>query len=255
MQPVTESVRLIHGDTFDALDRLLSDGGAGTVDLIVADPPYFIGMAEWDRRREPWEVYAFHEQWIQLCRELLAPNGSLWVTGSSNCIYAIGHAIQRLGMVIVNSVTWAKTNPRPSQSRSSLKPSHELIVWAKQSKQAQPFFDYSLMRQHNGGTSAMGTVWPFNRPRRWELRHGKHPTQKPEDLIERMVLATSRPGDLVLDPFIGSGTTAAVALRHGRRVIGIDQNRTYLAIARKRIHDELAPDDAAAAALSLADAA
>lgn len=248
-------MQLIHGDTFETLDRLCTTGLDGTVDLVVTDPPYFLGKAAWDTPRAHWEVVAFHEAWLASCRDLLAPNGSMWVSGDKSSIYAIGDSLQRLGFVVINAVAWQRPNPRPIPSRDRFKHSFELLIWAKRSKTARPFFDYELMRQHHDGRTGMGTVWMFAPATPWEKRYGRHPTQKPEALIERIVLATSLPGALVLDPFVGSGTTAVAAVRHQRRVIGIDQDARCLAIARRRIDDEVKPDEAASAALPSADAA
>jgi site-specific DNA-methyltransferase (adenine-specific) len=236
-----EPYQLHRGDSLDVLDHLYESLPAGAVDLVIADPPYFIGKAAWDEPRSHHEVFEFHRAWLEGCVRLIAPNGSLWVSATSPSIYPIGTAIQKLGMSIVNSVVWVKTHPSPMRSVRRLVPAHEDIIWAKRSPDSTHHFDQQRMRDLNGGHRAMTSVWPFYPARRWERRHGWHPTQKPEDLVERMVLAASRPGDLILDPFVGSGTTAVAAVRHGRRFIGIDQEPRYLAIAHRRVADELPP--------------
>ncbi len=234
-----EACRLLHGDVVDQLTALLDAGLAGSVDLVVADPPYFIGKAVWDERRPDHEATVFHSAWLELCQQLLTPDGALWVCGGLTSVFSPARAMQDLGFGLRSSIIWQKPNPTPLRSRSRFKPAHEQLVWATRSTTSKPHFDIAYTLQANGGLSAMGTVWRIPPAKPWEKRHGRHPTQKPEALLERVVRATCPQGGLALDPFVGSGTTAVVAVRHGRRVIGIDQDHHYLAIARQRVDDEL----------------
>lgn len=227
--------RLLLGDCLDRLPELAADH-AGAVDLLFADPPYFVGAADWDTRRSYGEALAFHEAWLEACLPLLAPNGTLWVSGTFHGIHAIGHLLQSRGLRIINEVTWEKRNPPPCRRRCFVHAT-ETLLWAGRPG-ARYCFNYGCMRQANGGRQ-MRSHWRFDRARPKECLHGRYPGQKPLALMEQVVLATSAPGDLVLDPFLGSGTTAVAALRHGRRFVGIEQSSAALGLAQLRVDDEL----------------
>ena len=229
---------LWHGDVFAALERLAAAGLAGSVDAVFADPPYFIGKASWDKRRTAEAASVFHELWLRGCLRLLKSDGSIWITGTHHVIPAVGTALQRLDVRVFNAVTWEKPNPTPCRARSNFKSSTELVLWTVRQKE-KPYFDHDRMKEINGGTQ-MGSHWRMSRAPKAERMHGYHPTQKPVALVERCLLATTHPSDLVLDPFIGSGTTAVAALRTGRRCVGIDRDLAYLRIARHRLAAEVA---------------
>ncbi len=230
-----EPVQLLAGDCLDLLPELV-EVYEGSVDLLFTDPPYFIGAAEWDRRRSYGEVVLFHEAWLEACLPLLAPNGTLWVSGMLQGIHAIGHLLQSMGLQIINEITWEKTNPRPCGRRRFVHAT-ETVLWAARPK-ARWCFNYEAMRHLNNGRM-LRSAWLLDRAHQSECRYGRYPGQKPLALVERVTLAASQPGDLVLDPFLGSGTTAVAALRHGRRFIGIERSPAALGLARRRVDDEM----------------
>ena len=234
--PVIDGATLVHGDAVESMDQLRGMGLAGSIDMVFADPPYFIDKADWDKPRKLEEAYDFHEQWLAAGRDLLAPKGSLWVTGTYHAIHVIGFAAQRLGMRIINGVTWEKPYPPPCWTRSCFVHATESVLWLAKGGE-QPHFNYACMRALNEGKQ-MRSHWRIAPPRAAEKRHGRHPTQKPIALVERCILATTQPGDLMLDPFVGSGTTLVAAVRSGRRGIGIDNHQPYLDIARARLQAE-----------------
>jgi site-specific DNA-methyltransferase (adenine-specific) len=226
---------LIEGDVFDTLDRLAGQL-SGQVAVVFADPPYFIGKGAWDRRRDVEAQLAFSEEWLAGCRELLTESGSLWVSGCFSSTPVVGYAMQRLGMKLLCQVTWEKPNPRNISTKRHLRHATESVLWAAKHHAARHRFNYDCMRRINGGQPPH-SHWRMATPERAEKRCGHHPTQKPVALVERCLLATTRRGDLVLDPFLGSGTTAVAARRLGRACIGIDQHRPYLEIAKRRLEE------------------
>jgi site-specific DNA-methyltransferase (adenine-specific) len=227
---------LIEGDTFRVLDSLLAGGLQGQVDLVFADPPYFLGKATWDKPRVVESAFAFHEEWLAICRDMLADHGTLWVCGGYSDIHTTGYVLQRLGMKILSQVTWEKVNPPPNRTRRCFVHATETLLWAAKRPGAPHRFNYACMREQNGGKQ-MRSHWRMGPPRAAERLHGRHPTQKPLALVERCLLSTTGESDLVLDPFVGSGTTAVAARRLGRACIGIDGHRPYLEIARRRLDD------------------
>ena len=230
---------LLHGDVFDTLDRL-NQSLAGQVATVFADPPYWIEKAAWDRSQNVEIQLAFAEEWLAGCRNLLAEHGSLWVSGSYESVPIVGYALQRLGMRLLSHVTWEKPNPRPNRSCRGLVWATESVLWAAKHHAARYRFNYECLRALNGGKQ-MRSHWRLAVPSNAEKRCGRHPTQKPLALVERCLLATTSPGDLVLDPFLGSGTTAVAARKLGRACIGIDQHRPYLEIARRRLDETSEP--------------
>lgn len=241
--------KLICGDLFETLPYM----DAESVDVIFADPPYFlsnggisckngkmvsVNKGEWDKAGSSDEMHDFNREWLRLCRNVLRPNGSIWISGTLHNIYSVGMALVQEGYEIINNVTWQKPNPPPNLACKCFTHSTETIIWAKKCKKAKPYFDYKLMKELNGGKQ-MKDVWVGTAPKTYEKRYGKHETQKPEWLLERIVLSSTRQGDIILDPFSGSGTTGVVAVRNGRRFIGIEKEEKYCDIAELRIRDEL----------------
>jgi site-specific DNA-methyltransferase (adenine-specific) len=251
-------LRLYLGDALEVLAGLPEQ----SVDLIFADPPYnlsnggfschsgvrvSVDKASWDKSRGIALDFELHDRWIDACRRVLQPNGSLWISGTYHSIYACGYALQRQGWHIVNDICWYKPNAAPNLSCRMFTASHETLIWARRDKAAKHVFNYDLMRKGDWEEDTlkrpgkqMRSVWSVPTPRKDEKRYGKHPTQKPEDLLDRIVLAASEPGAMVLDPFCGSATTGIAALRHGREFIGIDLERDYLdRMAIPRLEDQL----------------
>lgn len=247
---------LLVGDSIEVLNAMPE----ASVDLIFADPPYnlsndgfsvhagkrvSVNKGNWDRSQGVQQDFEFHQTWIEACRRVLAPNGTIWISGTYHSIFACGHALQTLGFRILNDVAWYKPNASPNLGCRMFTASHETLIWASLGKKAKHTFNYEAMKNgdfpgdriKNPGKQ-MRSVWAIGTPKTDEKRYGKHPTQKPEALLDRIVLASSKPGDLVVDPFCGSGTTGVSALRYGRRFVGIDLSEEYLsAIALPRLKD------------------
>lgn len=223
-----------------------------SVDLIFADPPYFlstengvtchggkmvsVSKAEWDKASGFKEVHSFNRRWLRKCFRLLKESGSIFISGTFHNIYSIGVALQQEGFTIVNNITWQKLNPPPNLACKCFTHSTETVIWAVKNKKKY-YFNYPLMKEMNGGKQ-MKDVWSGALTPKKEKAFGKHPTQKPEYLLERIILAASKENDLVLDPFCGSGTTGVVAIRNGRNFIGIDNVQEYIALAERRISNE-----------------
>jgi site-specific DNA-methyltransferase (adenine-specific) len=238
---------LVHGEAIDTMMRLPS----GSVDLVFADPPYFLSdggktcrggkrvvvdKGAWDAPTSPALQHDFHRRWLAECRRLLSPSGTLWVSGTHHVIYSVGWALQRDGWEVLNAVTWQKPAPPPNLGRRSLTHSTEQVIWARPFVDAPHVFNYHLLRKLNGGKQ-MKDVWRIGRPRKSEMKHGRHPTQKPRELLQRIILAASAPGAIVLEPFAGSGIAGQVALEFGRRYVGIDLDDASVKLARLNLGD------------------
>ena len=242
--------RVIIGDCVSALAKL----PAGSVDLVFADPPYNLQLDgallrpnnsrvegvdnDWDKFSS-FETYdAFSRDWLSACRRVLKPDGALWVIGSYHNIFRVGSALQDLGFWILNDVIWRKTNPMPNFRGRRFTNAHETLIWAAHNSDTRYTFNYESMKAFNDDLQ-MRSDWLLPICSGGErLKQGAkkaHPTQKPEGLLHRILLATSSPGDLILDPFFGTGTTGAVAKQLGRNWLGIEQDKAYGEIARKRI--------------------
>ncbi|MEM6487860.1 MAG: site-specific DNA-methyltransferase [Pseudomonadota bacterium] len=244
---------------------------AGSVDLIFADPPYNLQLRgelhrpnhtrvdgvddAWDQ----FESFAAYDNftcaWLAAARRVLRPGGALWVIGSYHNIFRVGACLQDTGFWILNDIVWRKTNPMPNFRGRRFTNAHETLIWAARDEGARPTFHYEALKELNEGLQ-MRSDWLLplcTGPERLRSENGAklHPTQKPEALLHRVILGTSNPGELVLDPFFGTGTTGAVAKRLGRRFIGIERCPRYAAIARARIA-AVAPHEPAALALTTA---
>ena len=193
------------------------------------------------------EDFDFHYRWIETCKRVLKSNGSLWISGTYHSIYACGYALQEQGWHIINDVCWYKPNAAPNLSCRMFTASHETLLWVRKDKKAKHTFNYNEMR--NGHfpddlikkpNKQMRSIWAIGTPKNSEKKYGKHPTQKPEALLERIIVASSKEGDVVLDPFCGSATTGVAAVRHNREFVGIDSEKEYLdKLAIPRIKDEI----------------
>jgi len=229
-------------------------GLEGEVDLIFADPPYFLSnggitcrsgkqacvdKGRWDRLESIEDMHAFNRRWLAVCRQLLSKDGAIFVSGTRHVIYSVGYAMQQLGYKLLNEITWEKPNPPPNLSCRYFTHSTETVLWAARDHRSRYCFNYQLMKEENGGKQ-MKSVWRFQAPRKAEKEHGKHPTQKPLALLRRIIRSASEKGGLVLDPFVGSGTTGVAALELGRRFVGVDMDESYLDLATRRM-EEVAP--------------
>jgi site-specific DNA-methyltransferase (adenine-specific) len=231
------------------MDQMIGWHPAGCVDAIFADPPYFlsnggsgcrggrrvnVNKGAWDKSLGVTANHQFNLQWLSRCQRLLRPDGTIWVSGTHHVIFSIGHAMQELGFRILNDIAWEKPNPPPNLGCRCFTHSTETILWAARSVKSRHRFNYPLMRQLAGGRQ-MKTVWRFPAPGRAEKTAGRHPTQKPLALIERCLLASTDEGASVLDPFLGSGTTAVACARLGRNCVGIEQDAAYCQLAIDRV--------------------
>lgn len=244
-------ITLYNGDSFELLKELEEK----SVNMIFADPPYFlssggischsgkqvsVNKADWDKVISPEEKLEYNRTWIKLCRSILKDDGTIWISGTMHNIYSIGMSLEMEGYSIINNITWQKPNPSPNLSCRCFTHSTETILWARKiekNKRGDHYFNYSLMKEQNNGKQ-MKDVWLLGFPKKEEKRYGKHPTQKPEELLERIILSSTKEGDLILDPFNGSGTTGVVARKLGRKYIGIDTDKSFLDITIKRIIGE-----------------
>ena len=261
---------LYQGDCVEILRQL----PAKSVDLIFADPPYFLSnggftchsgrrapvdKADWDKSQGVEEDHSFAIAWLSACRRVLKPSGTLWVSGTQHVIFSVGFALQCLEFRLLNTVTWYKPNASPNLSCRYFTHSTEILIWASPQSRGKLLhhFNYREMKRENGGkqmrdvwalpaigegelrADGQGRVWSQLSPRKGEKVFGKHPTQKPLALLERIVGSCTGENALVLDPFSGSGTTGVAALRLGRRYIGIDTETEYLALSQQRLRTPL----------------
>jgi site-specific DNA-methyltransferase (adenine-specific) len=239
---------LYHGDALEILPKL----GDASVDLIFADPPYFlsnggvtcqsgkmvsVNKGRWDRLESVQAMHEFNRGWLNACRAVLQANGTIWVSGTRHVIFSVGFAMQEAGFKLLNEITWEKPNPPPNLSCRYFTHSTETILWAVRDAKSKHKFNYQLMRSN--GDRQMKSVWRFTAPTGAEKQFGAHPTQKPLALLERIIAASSDASDLVVDPFVGSGTTGLAATRMGRRFIGIDTDAEFLDLAIARYHASL----------------
>ncbi|WP_420393901.1 site-specific DNA-methyltransferase [Acuticoccus sp.] len=253
---------VIVGDALEVLPRL----APGSIDCAFVDPPYNLQLDgalrrpnqsrvagvddDWDKFTGFADFDAFTRAWLGPVRRALRPNGTLWVMGTYHSIHRVGAALQDTGFWILNDVVWVKTNPMPNFRGRRFTNAHETLIWAvADARRTDYTFNYHSMKAFNDDVQHRSdwTLALCGGPERLRGPDGAkaHPTQKPEALVARALLASTRPGDVVLDPFLGTGTTAAVARRFGRRYVGIERDATYAALAKARIaavqpHSELA---------------
>jgi len=242
-------IKLLQGDCLEILAAIPE----GAVDMIFADPPYFlsndgvtchagkmvsVNKGEWDRSRGVDANHGFNRAWLAACQRVLKPNGTIWVSGTSHVIHSVGFAMQQLEFKLLNDVSWVKPNPPPNLSCRYFTHSTETIIWAAKNKSSRHTFNYKLMKEINRGKQ-MKSVWEISPPSREEKRFGKHPAQKPVALLDRIIRAATNEGDLVLDPFLGGGTTAVAALRCARAVVGLELETEFVSTTLVRITNEL----------------
>ena len=234
---------LVQGDSRELLEQFDFQ-----FDMIFADPPYFlrnggisvsngkkvcVDKGEWDKGGTPEHVNEFNRQWLTACRDKLKDNGTIWVSGTHHNIFSVADILSDLGFKILNVVTWAKTDPPDNLSHRMLTHASEFIIWAKKSKRSYHHYNFELMRQMNDGKQ-MTDVWYLPAVQKWEKSCGKHPTQKPLALLARIILASTKENDWILDPFNGSGTTGVASSLLGRRYLGMDQDEAFLALSGRR---------------------
>src|SRR6202158_3647187 len=251
-------LRIYQGDCLDILAAI----PPSSVDLVFADPPYFLSnggitchagkmvsvhKGDWDKLPGPDlgpvrarydKVHEFNTAWLAACQRILKPNGSIWVSGTAHVIHSVGFAMQQLGFKLLNDISWVKPNPPPNLSCRYFTHATDTIIWAAKEKKSRHTFHYKLMKETNRGKQ-MKSVWDIRPPESWEKRFGKHPTQKPVALLERILLASTNEGDLVLDPFAGSGTTLLTAFRLRRKAVGCELSAEFLTLSVRRICSNL----------------
>ena len=239
----TDDFTLLQGDCI----RLMGEFDF-KFDMIFADPPYFLSnggisvqsgkvvcvdKGEWDKGGSPEHIDLFNEEWIAECRKHLTENGTIWISGTYHNIFSVANKLTQLGFKILNVITWAKTNPPPNISCRYFTYSTEFIIWARKCPKKPHYFNYDLMKLLNENKQ-MTDVWRLPAIARWEKSQGKHPTQKPLALLVRIILASTRHGAWILDPFSGSGTTGIAASLTGRRYLGIEREKEYLDLSIRR---------------------
>jgi len=247
------STQLINADVLDALKEI----GTESVDFIFADPPYFlsndgftvksgkavsVNKGAWDKSFGFDSEMDFHEAWISECLRVLKPNGTIAISGTYHSIYKCGFLLQKLDCRIVNDITWFKPNGAPALAGRNFTASHETILWASKGKKAKHVFNYAISKNwevendklYSKGKQ-MRSVWSIPSTPKREKLEGSHPTQKPLELLRRLVAMCTNEGDTVLDPFCGSGTTGVACVLLQRNFIGIDLDQSYLDLSAKRM--------------------
>jgi len=253
MKPISEYInKVIEGDCMEVMKEMPDN----SVDLIFADPPYNLqlrnelirpNMTKVDAVNDEWDKFdgfdeydKFSEQWLKECRRILKRTGTFWVIGSYHNIFRVGKIMHDLGFWVLNDVVWVKSNPMPNFRGVRFTNAHETLIWASKDDKSKGYtFNYELMKQYNQGKQ-MRSDWYFsicNGDERIKDRFGKkvHTTQKPLALLERIVLSTSRKGDIILDPFAGTGTTGFAAKKHGRKYILIEKEHKYIPVIENRL--------------------
>jgi len=239
--------------------KILEQIPENSVDMVFADPPYHLSnggfsvhagkmvsvdKGKWDVSNGLKKDFDFHIEWTKACRRVLKPGGTLWVSGTYHSIYQCGFALQVNKFHILNDISWFKPNASPNLSCRFFTASHETLIWARKDKKGKHKFNYDLMKNGDWSEDSlkkpnlqMRSVWALGTPKPVEKRHGKHPTQKPIDLLVRIVMASTDKNDIILDPFTGSSITGLAAILNDRKFIGIDTEKEYLEKSVKRFKD------------------
>jgi site-specific DNA-methyltransferase (adenine-specific) len=244
----SKTYQIFNSDSFETLSNIGSD----TIDCVITDPPYFlsndgitcmsgkmvsVNKGNWDKSNGFSDVYDFNLNWIKECYRIMKMGGTMWISGTFHNIYIIGSIIQSFeDFKILNNITWIKKSPPPNLSCRFFTHSTETILWIRKGVKSKHYFDYDLMKKLNQNKQ-MKDVWIIGRPKKDECKFGKHPTQKPEEIIERMVLSSTKENDTILDLFSGSGTTGIVTIKNKRKFIGIEKDEKYFEIMKKRLEE------------------
>lgn len=250
-----DDYKLYQGNCLDILKQYKEN----TFDCIFADPPYLlsnngftchagkrasVNKGKWDLSQGIHKDFEFHESWLKECKRVLKPGGTIWISGTYHSIYLCGYLLQMLGYKLLNDICWFKPNAPPNLSCRYFTASHEMLIWAKKDKNSKHYFNYKLMKNSNWLNDSikkpktqMRSVWSITSPKNDEKKFGKHPTQKPLELLKRIILSCTKEGDLILDPFCGSSTTGIAAYMLKRRFVGIDIEKKYLEISIKRFKE------------------
>ena len=254
-------ITLYNDDCLPLMDKWIADNHQ--FNMIFSDPPYFlsndgfslqagkrvsVNKGQWDKSNGLEQDEYFTFEWLKRCQKLLTPDGTIWISGTLHNIYTVGSVLQKLSFKILNDICWFKPNGPPHLACRYFAHSHETLLWAKKDKNSRHFFDYDLMKEwdesrdiiKNQGRQ-MRSVWSIPLAAKEEKKYGKHPTQKPQELLKRIVLSSTRENDLILDPFCGSGTTAVIAKQYNRKFIGIDKEKKFLELAKLRIENTCTP--------------
>lgn len=235
---ISNDFSLYNDDSLSLIEQLEDN----SIDMVFADPPYFLSSGRrmdiagrnvhfekgsWDRCRSTVEIDDFNEKWIKAVRQKMKTDATIWISGTFHNIFSVERILVENGFRIINIVSWQKSNPREIVDGQHLTFSTEILVWARKSQHGRHCYNHDLMVQINGG-KPLTDVWKIPTPGSWERTCGKHPTQKPLRLLYRIILAASKEGDTILDPFAGSCTTGIAANLLGRNFIGIDMSKEYL---------------------------
>lgn len=256
-----DDITLFQGNCIEILNRATPE----SIDMIFADPPYMlsnggitcqsgkvvsVNKGKWDESKGLDEDFEFHQKWINACKRVLKPNGTIWISGTYHSIYACGFALQKSGFKILNDICWFKPNASPNMSCRYFTASHETLLWARKDPKGKHTFNYETMKNGDWNddilkkpNKQMRSVWQIDTPKPSEKEFGKHPTQKPLELLRRIILASTNKGDLILDPFTGSSTTGIMALELDRNFIGIDLEKEYLDLSVKRFEQVFSKKD------------
>lgn len=249
-----DNYKLLLGNCLDVLKNIKRN----SVDMIFADPPYglsndgitcsngkmvSVNKGEWDKSNGIKDDFKFHNKWIKACKRVLKPNGTIWISGTYHSIYACGYSLQLNGFRILNDISWFKPNGAPNLSCKYFTASHETLIWAIKEPTEKHLFNYEQMKYGNwhvkdkikNKDKQMRSVWSIATTTKAEKEFGKHPTQKPLKLLERIILSSTNENSLILDPFTGSSTTGLVAIKNNRKFVGIDNNEEYLELSYKRL--------------------
>ena len=234
---------LLHGDVFELLPQFNFK-----FDMVFADPPYFlsndgltikngkitsVNKGKWDKSKGFEYINDFNRRWLKLVRDKMKENATIWISGTMHNIFSIGQILTELDFKILNIITWQKTNPPPNFSCRYFTHSTEQIIWARKNAKVPHYFNYELMKELNDGKQ-MTDVWRLPAIAKWEKTCGKHPTQKPLSVLTRIILASTKKGAWILDPFTGSSTTGIAANLLERKFLGIDVEEKYLEISKNR---------------------
>jgi site-specific DNA-methyltransferase (adenine-specific) len=240
---------IYNNNTFDVLDNFKNENKK--FNCIFADPPYFlsndgitcvngkmvkVNKGDWDKTMGIEQNYQFNFDWLSKCRDLLSDNGTIWVSGTFHIIYAVAFAAQKLEMKFLNNIVWEKPNPPPNLSCRYFTHSTETILWFGKHKKSKHLFNYKTMKEINSGKQ-MKDVWRMTAPKKSEKSFGRHPTQKPVSLLDWIIKSSSKKGDTILDPFSGSGTTGVASILNNRKFVGIEFDKKYCQLSKKRIID------------------